>query len=1178
MEIIILIFIAFIIFSIQKSKTKKNDVDPFLLQVESECTEFLEKIDEYRNDYFNYSKKVILLNTYRITYENAKRVYKKISRKNLGANLIKFLEIYPNLNELITSWNDDYVKNELKSNYEYFSDIDGKSLDLQQRQAVVVDEDNNLVIAGAGSGKTLTIAAKVKYLIEKKNINPNKILLISFTGKAADEMKERINERLNISAEVRTFHSLGFSIINQSKSKKPDVYENIDKVINDYFNNEVVNNKKSISKLINFFGYYLNIPVDLEKYENLGEVFDNTKNLDLETIKSKIRRRQEYLRQNKVTLKSETVRSLEEVAIANYLYLNGINYEYEKVYPYDDEKNNRKLYRPDFYLPDYDIYIEHFGITRDYKTPWLSEIESEKYIKSIYWKRDIHKANGTLLLETYSYMNKEGILLSDLKKMLIENNVIFKPLDNYEVYTNLFVNNNDKYIGEFKKLIKTFLGLFKSNGYTSKNFNDLRELILKNDSAFLKQRALGFMDIMEPLFDYYTNYLEINRKIDFNDMINMATDIVKGKSVSLDYDYIIIDEYQDISMSRFNLIKEIKNQTNAKVIAVGDDWQSIYRFAGSDINLFTDFEKYFGVTEVLKIEKTYRNSQELVNIASRFVMQNNRQIKKKLISDKHNSNPVRILGYEFNVIEAFRKAIDEIVYLNGEEAEILLLGRNNFDVRLFRETKIVEDEDEDKNKDEDDEDLTDTFKPIETDSISIKKHNREYKIVYKKYPKLKINYLTVHRSKGLEADNVIILNLTNNIFGFPNRLTDDPILSLVITDLDDFDYAEERRLFYVAITRTKNVTYLLAPQFNQSVFTDELIRKQNIVFDTSLINEPKIDNPNCPVCEKGILILRENSITNNKFLGCTNYPLCNNTFKEIEILNNQIACNVCGGYMVRRKGKYGKFYGCTNYPDCRNTIRIEKDLTETNYETPNKEVAQDGLSAVNFNLNKANNKVDNSINSRKDDKKSNTENIPKPKESFTNTISNQIEGEYHRLDKVKDKKNKKSKNIREKKKRTAFDIGTEVQHNAFGVGTVLNNDTKIITVLFEDEKLVKLSLETCINSNLLIELNNVSESTIDSLKKESDEAEKLGKYTKQTLNINQKIVQSGCKDTKYYLRLARCYVKFNNIDEAVDLYTSILRFSPDNEEAKDFLLFYGKGSIMNSKDPGKKKSMQYYKF
>jgi len=567
------------------------------------------------------------------------------------------------------------LKKELTHNSNFFNNIDGKSLDDQQRKAVVVDEDNNLVIAGAGSGKTLTIAAKVKYLIEKKNINPNKILLISFTGKSADEMKERINERLNISAEVRTFHSLGFSIINQSKSKKPDVYENINKVINDYFNNEVINNKKSISKLINFFGYYLNIPVDMEKYENLGEVFDNTKNLDLETIKSKISRRQEYLRQNKVTLKSETVRSLEEVSIANYLYLNGINYEYEKVYPYDDEKNNRKLYRPDFYLPDYDIYIEHFGITRDYKTPWLSEIESEKYIKSIYWKRDVHKANGTFLLETYSYMNKEGILLSDLKKMLIENNVIFKPLDNLEVYRNLFVNNNDKYIGEFKNLIKTFLGLFKSNGYTSKNFNDLRKVILKNDSAFLKQRALVFLDIMEPLFDYYTNYLEINRKIDFNDMINMATDIMKGKSVSLDYDYIIIDEYQDISMSRFNLIKEIKNQTNAKVIAVGDDWQSIYRFAGSDINLFTDFQKYFGVTEVLKIEKTYRNSQELVNIASKFVMQNNRQIEKKLISDEHNSNPIRILGYEFNVIEAFRKAIDEIVYLNGEEAEILLLDQ-----------------------------------------------------------------------------------------------------------------------------------------------------------------------------------------------------------------------------------------------------------------------------------------------------------------------------------------------------------------------------------------------------------------------------------------------------------------------------------------------------------------------
>ncbi|NLZ34603.1 MAG: UvrD-helicase domain-containing protein [Clostridiales bacterium] len=806
------------------------------------------------------------------------------------------------------------------------------------------------------------------------------------------------------------------------------------------------------------------------------------------------------------------------------------------------------MYRPDFYLPDYDIYIEHFGITRDYKTPWLSEIESEKYIKSIYWKRDIHKANGTLLLETYSYMNKEGILLSDLKKMLIENNVIFKPLDNYEVYTNLFVNNNDKYIGEFKKLIKTFLGLFKSNGYTSKNFNDLRELILKNDSAFLKQRALVFMDIMEPLFDYYTNYLEINRKIDFNDMINMATDIVKGKSVSLDYDYIIIDEYQDISMSRFNLIKEIKNQTNAKVIAVGDDWQSIYRFAGSDINLFTDFEKYFGVTEVLKIEKTYRNSQELVNIASRFVMQNNRQIKKKLISDKHNSNPVRILGYEFNVIEAFRKAIDEIVYLNGEEAEILLLGRNNFDVRLFRETKIVEDEDEDEDKnkdeDEDDEDLTDTFKPIETDSISIKKHNREYKIVYKKYPKLKINYLTVHRSKGLEADNVIILNLTNNIFGFPNRLTDDPILSLVITDLDDFDYAEERRLFYVAITRTKNVTYLLAPQYNQSVFTDELIRKQNIGFDTSMISEPIADNPTCPVCEKGFMVLRENSITNNKFLGCTNYPLCNNTFKEIEILNNQIKCNVCGGYMVRKNGIYGEFYGCTNFPDCRNTIKIEKDYNDKGNVNPNTEIDKVIFSDANEDLKGDSNKPDsNAKKSEKVIKPKNKKDSKKVASSF-NKISNDLESKNEE----KAIKAENSKNARK-----AFDIGSTVKHGVFGVGTVVNNDEELIKVIFEDANIISFSSAACINSNILFEIRDESKSVSDTIKNKPDHVEN-------------------------YLRLARHHAKLNNIEEAVDLYTSVLKVSKDNQEAIDFLSLYGKGSIMNSKHSGKKQSMQFHRF
>lgn len=924
MEIILLLLLGIIaIWLITLIEYKKILNDPNFIKLMSDIVEFLNKVDSYKLDYFNHSKMANLLETYKDTYSKVSAITNRRIKKD--PSIDRFIRTYPNLNDLVKNWNAEYIEKELEENKEYFSDIDGRSLDSQQRKAVIVDEDNNLIIAGAGSGKTLTIAAKVRYLVDKKGVDPNKILLLTFTKKTAVELQERINKKFNISAEARTFHSLGNSIILKTKARKPDVYDDFDKIINDYFNKEVIKDKKTITKLINFFGYYLNIPTDLEKFNNLGENYDNIKNLDFETIRSKVNLKKEELRKNKITLKSEIMRSLEEVAIANFLYLNGINYEYEKAYPFYDEKSNRKIYRPDFYLPDYNIYIEHFGITRDYKTPWLSEIESKKYVESIFWKRSIHEDNETLLLETYSYMNKEGILLSELKKMLFEKGVVFKQVDYLEVYKLLFVNNKDKYIGEFKKLIKTFIGLFKSNGYSSDGFSDLRESVFLIKSLFLKQRASVFLDIVGPVFDYYTTYLTGNQKIDFNDMINMATSFIKTNSVILDYDYIIIDEYQDISVSRFNLIKEIKAQTNAKIVAVGDDWQSIYRFAGSDISLFIKFKKYFGVTEILKIENTYRNSQELVDIAGNFVMENNNQIKKKLVSNKHNSNPIRIIGYEYGAIEAFEKAIEEIVYLNGKKTEILILGRNNFDIRLLGEQELQKDIEEDDN-----EKISYDFKSIDTDQITITKEDNEYKILYKKYPELMFNFLSVHRSKGLEAENVIILNLTNNLFGFPNRLTDDPILGLLTTDKDDFDYAEERRLFYVAITRTKNVSYLIAPQLNQSLFSDELIKKQRIVFDTTTIADPKLDNPKCPVCSKGIMLLRENREDQNKFLGCSNYPLCENTFKEIEILNNQIKCNVCGGYMVRRKGIYGEFYGCTNFPSCRNTIRIEDDIATLN--------------------------------------------------------------------------------------------------------------------------------------------------------------------------------------------------------------------------------------------------------
>ena len=621
-----------------------------------------------------------------------------------------------------------------------------------------------------------------------------------------------------------------------------------------------------------------------------------------------IRNEIERQKQDKQTIQGEIVKSLEELMIANFLFLNGIDYIYEYKYPFEQEDKYRKHYRPDFYLPEYDIYIEHFGITENFKAPWLNEIEEQKYVKGIEWKRKEHRKNGTKLLETYSYYNKKGILLSELEKMLRREGIEFREVNDTEIYQRIIDSKEDRYFEEFVKLIESFIQLFKSNGYGIDKFDELKRIVNKTEDKFLKERNNMFLDLVKPIYVEYEEHLRKSGSIDFNDMINMSTAIVENGYLDFNYKYIIIDEYQDISMSRYKLIKAIRDRTNAKIVCVGDDWQSIYRFAGSDINLFTNFEKYFGYYELLEIEKTYRNSQELIDIAGSFVMENPSQLKKNLKSDKRHSNPIRIFYYDSHIYYSFKKAIDEIVYLHGEDTSITILGRNGFDIDFLEKNN----------------------KGIKMELRLIKSGNDKI-IKYKNYPNLKINYLTVHRSKGLEADNIIIINLENRLIGFPNKISDDPILSLVLTDSDEFNFAEERRLFYVALTRTKNTAYLLAPDNKQSIFVEELAERYNIHYE--YLNEAGsiTENPNCPKCQKGYLVLRKSNKNNREFLGCSNYPMCDYTSRYLEIINNQIKCNSCGGFMVERNGKYGRFYGCTNYPYCNNKLRIEEDVFDENY-------------------------------------------------------------------------------------------------------------------------------------------------------------------------------------------------------------------------------------------------------
>ena len=274
--------------------------------------------------------------------------------------------------------------------------------------------------------------------------------------------------------------------------------------------------------------------------------------------------------------------------------------------------------------------------------------------------------------------------------------------------------------------------------------------------------------------------------MDFDDMIIKATKYIKDNGYNESIKYIIIDEYQDTSLIRFNLIKEILNNTNANLMVVGDDFQSIYHFTGCEIDLFLKFKKYFKNAKIRKIQTTYRNSNELVKIAGDFVMKNPKQIKKRLVSKKKLPNPIKIIYYD-NIKLKLKELLLNIY--NSTKKPILILGRNNKDINYILDSEL--------------------------------KINAD-KIIYTPYKEIDITYMTIHKSKGLEWDNVIVINLRNNYLGIPSKIPEEPILRLVSNNHDKYPFSEERRLFYVALTRTKNYIYLLVPKNNPSVFVEEI--------------------------------------------------------------------------------------------------------------------------------------------------------------------------------------------------------------------------------------------------------------------------------------------------------------------------------------------------------------------
>lgn len=736
------------------------------------------------------------VNHYKVHFQEAYSLLKKLEAFNItpSETISKFINDFGAINKLVKQHNEGVITFLLDTHKDFFDHCLKYPLDKQQRRSIVSEEDNCLVVSSAGSGKTSSIVGKVKYLTEIKGIAPERILLISYTNKAATELTERMATN---GLKGYTFHKLAIDIIGKTTGTKPSIFDNTDSLFVDIYHKLL--DKSSFKKsIVEYIIDYQANEADWEQRKNgRREQLSEQKNVRLKAMFPDMDGRAIY------------VRSEQEQKICFVLSSFGVKFRYEEPYEHQLADEMHSQYRPDFSIyfkqegVTKRIYLEHFGVDEHGLVPaWFAkdkgityEEANQKYNDGITWKKAAHEKFGTQLLVTSSADFHYSDIRDKLRKLLDYAGVPIQEKTDEELY-DLVLPKGSKQEKAFIRLVVTFVTLVKSS------CKSVKEVLQQAKNADDERSVFIIKHIFQPVYGRYINALSDSNQIDFTDAILQATEICRS-SHPVEYDYIIVDEFQDISVDRYNFLKVLREgNPPAKLYCVGDDWQSIYRFSGSDMALFNQFPEYFGATEINKIETTYRFGEPLVSFSSNFIQRNKAQIQKNI----HSFSSEMRTELEFYAYDRrdYCNTIGQLVAFIPSDKSIFLLGRYSFD----------------------DYYLSFMYQ-------SIKEGNRFYYVIGGR----KIEFLTVHKSKGLEADYVILLQCNKDTYGFPSQVSDDPVLNYVLTKSDQFPYGEERRLFYVAITRAKIKTLILYDKRFPSVFVDEFLHPEN-VSEESYVKHP----------------------------------------------------------------------------------------------------------------------------------------------------------------------------------------------------------------------------------------------------------------------------------------------------------------------------------------------------
>ncbi|MDA7746011.1 UvrD-helicase domain-containing protein [Psychromonas sp.] len=776
----------------------------------------------------------------------------------------------------------EYEKMRLDIHRDFFDGIESNPLTKDQRLGVIRNNDKNLILAAAGTGKTSVMVAKALSLIVHDQVPAEKVLVLAYNNAAAKELKERLEERKKqygldcSSPNIMTFHALGLSVLKEAKvSTRLSVFAEDPIQLEIWFSKWLVEYISKSSRAMRNF-------IDLSYQPNNPFEFQSEKEYE------------NHIRDNEYrTLKGELVKGYQELIIANWLFLNSIEYEYEPKYVTKRRIEVGFDYRPDFLISGTSIYLEHFGISRDGST--RTDIDAKDYNEKIQSKRNLHKECETTLIETFHYDWVEENLENRLTELMAGHNIEIKPKSSEEILEVL--KESDFLVTNIKRYIKCLQAI------RVEQLNDY-QIKQRLKDAKIKQ-VDKYVELLTDVSDAYVYELKSKGEIDFDDMIIRAFDTVNTGGFTPKWADILVDEFQDISAARMNLLNELINKgPNPRLTVVGDDWQSIYRFSGGKLELITQFEKFSGKHSLTTLQKTFRYNNSIAKTAGQFVMQNPEQYTKHIeTNDRVDKAQVYLLDSDKNNLDNRIKQVVTTILQNDPDGSIAILARYRY---LLANAKA------------------------ELKNISSSRN---------------IKYWTLHGSKGLEADYCIVVGLSRGKLGFPNENKEEAVVEALLPLVDGYKHSEERRLFYVAITRTKKKSYLIADSMAPSEFVEELLTPSyELHIGSTKFEAFYREIFKCPSCDGGYFKLHTGK--HGDFYKCTSGLACNAkprictscSSPSIDNHNGSVCqnsscretlkiCFKCGRPMRLREGRYGKFWGCSGYgiknDQCKNTEHIK---------------------------------------------------------------------------------------------------------------------------------------------------------------------------------------------------------------------------------------------------------------